>query len=192
MKPFFLIGLILLANFSASISENLTSTKIERPNILWIYLEDVSRWFGCYGDEAASTPNIDRLAQRGTRFDRYYTTAGVCSSSRSAVITGMMQTSIGAHNHRSHRGQNIEGYIDEHSLPKDMKTIPEYFRKFGYFTFNDGKDDFNFTWKQEDLYDDYGKMNFQVMNGPRFLKVNHFLGKFNCGEVKTRSLTAPN
>jgi len=191
MKPFFLIASILLVNFSALISDNLTSNKIERPNILWIYLEDVSRWFGCYGDDAANTPNIDRLAQRGTRFDRYYTTAGVCSSSRSAVITGMMQTSIGAHNHVSNRGQNIEGYIDEHSLPKNMKTIPEYFRKRGYFTFNDGKDDFNFTWKREDLYDDYGKMNFQGDEWAKVPKGKPFFGQIQLWGGKDKVVYGP-
>ena len=50
---------------------------IERPNILWIYLEDVSGWFGCYGDKVIETPNIDQLAASGIRFARFYTPAGV-------------------------------------------------------------------------------------------------------------------
>ena len=73
------------------------------PNVLWIYLEDVSGWFSCYGDDLIVTPHIDDLARRGTRFDRFYTPAGVCSATRSAIVTGMMQTSIGAHQHRSCR-----------------------------------------------------------------------------------------
>ena len=75
----------------------------ERPNVLWIYLEDVSGWFSCYGETLIETPNIDQLAKEGIRFDRFYTPAGVCSATRSAIVTGMMQTSIGAHNHRSYR-----------------------------------------------------------------------------------------
>ena len=75
----------------------------ERPNILWIYLEDVSGWFSCYGETLIDTPNIDRLAARGIRFNRFYTPAGVCSATRSAVIVGAMQTSFGIHNHRSGR-----------------------------------------------------------------------------------------
>ncbi|MDG2470028.1 MAG: sulfatase-like hydrolase/transferase [Pirellulaceae bacterium] len=73
----------------------------EGPNILWIYLEDVSGWFSCYGDKVIQTKNIDWLAKSGTRFDRFYTPSGVCSTTRSAIITGMWQTSIGAHHHRS-------------------------------------------------------------------------------------------
>ena len=52
-------------------------------NVLWIYLEDVSGWFSCYGDTTIQTPNIDGLAASGTRFTRFYTPAGVCSATRS-------------------------------------------------------------------------------------------------------------
>ena len=72
----------------------------DKPNVLWIYLEDVSGWFSCYGETLIKTPNIDQLAKEGIRFDRFYTSAGVCSATRSAIVTGMMQTSIGAHNNR--------------------------------------------------------------------------------------------
>jgi N-sulfoglucosamine sulfohydrolase len=58
----------------------------ERPNILWIYLEDVSGWFSCYGDTIIETPHIDSLAKSGVRFDRFYTSAGVCSAMRSGTI----------------------------------------------------------------------------------------------------------
>ena len=74
----------------------------ERPNILWIFVEDLSPWIGCYGDEInkEATPNIDALAARGVRFDRCYMPAPVCSACRSALITGVMQTTTGTHNHR--------------------------------------------------------------------------------------------
>ena len=51
----------------------------DRPNILWIYLEDVSGWFSCYGDKVIKTPHIDSLAEGGIRFNRFYTSAGVLS-----------------------------------------------------------------------------------------------------------------
>ena len=68
----------------------------QRPNILWIYLEDVSGWFSCYGEKLIETPNIDKLAARGIRFDRFYTPAGVCSATRSSIIVGAMQTPLGS------------------------------------------------------------------------------------------------
>ena len=74
-----------------------------RPNILWILSEDISPDLSCYGTPAVQTPSLDELARQGIRFTNAYTTSPVCSPSRSAMITGMYQTSIGAHNHRSHR-----------------------------------------------------------------------------------------
>ncbi|MEM7697025.1 MAG: sulfatase [Verrucomicrobiota bacterium] len=131
----------------------------DKPNVLWIYLEDVSGWFSCYGDDVIETPNLDALAASGIRFDRFYTPAGVCSATRSGVITGMMQTSIGAHHHRScrseFRGMDLSAEFDENILPEAVVPLPILFRENGYYTFNEGggKDDFNFTWSHEEFYD---------------------------------------
>ena len=56
-----------------------------------------------HGEKLIETPNIDKLAARGIRFDRFYTPAGVCSATRSSIIVGAMQTTFGIHNHRSGR-----------------------------------------------------------------------------------------
>ena len=69
----------------------------DRPNILWLIAEDFGTDLGCYGREQVWTPNLDRLAADGVRYSRFYTTAPVCSPSRSAFMTGMYQTTIGAH-----------------------------------------------------------------------------------------------
>ena len=74
------------------------------PNILWIIVEDMSSHFGYQGESLVTTPHTDLLAKQGVVFENAYVTAPVCSASRSAMITGMYQTSIGAHNHRSSRG----------------------------------------------------------------------------------------
>ena len=140
----------------------------EKKNILWIYLEDVSGWFSCYGDQLIETPNIDALASSGIRFERFYTPAGVCSATRSAIITGMMQTSIGAHHHRScrpeFRGLSMGESYDKNVLPDHIIPLPIRFREAGYYTFNEGggKDDFNFEWRPEEFYDHRGKQwNFK-------------------------------
>src|SRR5687768_1838420 len=75
-----------------------------RPNILWFVVDDMSANFSCYGEKLIETPAVDRLAREGTLFRSAFTTAPVCSASRSALITGMYQTAIGAHHHRSGRG----------------------------------------------------------------------------------------
>ena len=65
------------------------SLKADRVNIVWIFVEDMNGWYGCYGDDTVPTPNIDALARRGLRFDRAYMPAGVCSATRSALALGM-------------------------------------------------------------------------------------------------------
>jgi arylsulfatase A-like enzyme len=127
-----------------------------RPNIIWIMVEDMSPDFGYNGETLIKTPNVDKMANEGVIFNHAYVTAPVCSPSRSALITGMYQTSIGAHNHRSSRGPlKIE-------LPDQVKTIPEYFREAGYYVCNQnlrngnwnnvGKEDYNFDYNRDELY----------------------------------------
>lgn len=101
-----------------------------RPNIVWIIAEDMSPHFGCYGDTSIRTPRIDQMAAEGTRFERAFVTAPICSISRSALITGRYQTSIGAHHHRSGRGD-----IKIH-LPADTPLVPALFQAAGYWTAN--------------------------------------------------------
>jgi arylsulfatase A-like enzyme len=123
----------------------------ERPNIVWIFVEDMNGWYGCYGDDTVPTPNIDALANRGVRFDRAYMPAGVCSATRSAISLGAMQTSLGVHNHRSSRKRVPEEVI---YLPEGVKTIYQLMREAGYFvSSNTGKDDFNYIFDRKDLYD---------------------------------------
>ncbi|MGV3557436.1 sulfatase family protein [Larkinella arboricola] len=101
----------------------------QRPNILWILSEDISTELACYGTPVVQTPNLDQMAKDGIRYTNAFTTAPVCSPSRSAIITGMYQTSIGAHNHRSHRD-------DGYKLPAPVKPITDYLRQAGYYTVN--------------------------------------------------------
>lgn len=100
----------------------------QRPNILWFMVDDMSANFSCYGETLIETPNMDRLAREGTMFKSAFTTAPVCSPCRSAVITGMYQTSIGAHHHRSGRG------VEKIHLPGGVAPIPALFQEAGYYT----------------------------------------------------------
>ncbi len=119
----------------------------QRPNIVWIFTEDMNDWMGCYGDSTVPTPNIDQLAAEGMRFDRAYMPAGVCSATRSAIAYGAMQTSLGVHNHRSSR-QRVPGEVID--LPEKYRTVYQQLRDSGYYVVNNGpKNDFNFTWAVE-------------------------------------------
>jgi len=118
-----------------------------RPNILWIYVEDQDPHYGCYGERLVETPNVDSLAAQGVVFERAYSPAPVCSPSRSAIITGSYAIRLGTHIQRSARFPGEEIY-----LPDGVKTLPELFREAGYFTYNQGKDDYNFTYDRASLY----------------------------------------
>jgi arylsulfatase A-like enzyme len=106
-----------------------TGKAAERPSILWLIAEDLGPELGCYGTTQVHTPNLDRLAAMGVRYAHAYTTAPVCSASRSAFMTGMYQTTLGAHNHRSHRD-------DGYHLPAGVRLISERMHDAGYFTLN--------------------------------------------------------
>ena len=67
-----------------------------RTNIVWISVEDMSPWLGCYGDETIPTPNVDALADSGTRYTQAYANAPVCAPARATLITGCYATAIGA------------------------------------------------------------------------------------------------
>lgn len=145
---------LALAAFSRS---GLAAAPASPPNILWIYLEDVSGWFSCYGDTVIRTPHIDALAAEGTRFTRFYTTAGVCSAMRSSTLLGAMQTTFGVHHHTSSRnhaaGTKHDGIGMIH-LPPGVVPLPQLLRQHGLYTFNEGgKDDYNFVFRLEDFYD---------------------------------------
>lgn len=126
-----------------------------RPNILWIVVEDASPHVGCYGETTIRTPAIDRLAEQGIQFTQAFVTCPVCSPCRSALVTGMYQTTLGVHNHRSQgdkgKAKGGPGYRTSYHLP--ISTIPRLFQDAGYFTCNSssglpnarpGKTDYNF------------------------------------------------
>jgi N-sulfoglucosamine sulfohydrolase len=110
----------------------------EKPNILWILIEDWSTDLSCYGTPLVQTPHIDKLAAEGIRFERAYTTAPVCSASRSAMMTGFHQNYIGANQHRT---------ADKKPLPHGIKPIPQLLEEAGYYTATmiGAKTDCNFT-----------------------------------------------
>jgi arylsulfatase A-like enzyme len=134
-----------------------------RPNILWIVCEDISPDLPMYGDSTAKTPNLDALAATGTVYTHAFTTAGVCAPSRSSIITGMHQTSIGTMHMRT--GNDVFGWgkreypekvdftdlegdtLRKYStvIPEEVKCFPEYLREAGYFCTNNAKTDYQFA-----------------------------------------------
>ena len=168
---------LLLMRVNDSGSAHARTAAPKRPNILWLIAEDFGVELGCYGAKEVWTPILDRLAADGVRYTHAYTTAPVCSPSRSAFMTGMYQTTIGAHHHRSHRD-------DGYHLPAGVRILTDWLRDAGYFTANvrelppsfdfkgTGKTDWNFTYDREPFDTDrwvdlkahqpfYAQINFQ-------------------------------
>jgi arylsulfatase A-like enzyme len=151
-----LAAVLLLATVAAASGTPLSGAEPRpQPNILWFVVDDMSAHFGCYGEKTVRTPHVDRLAREGTKFTHAFVTAPVCSPCRSALITGMYQTSIGAHHHRSGRGD-----IKIH-LPEGVVPVPRLFKQAGYYTCIGsgqpgetrlGKTDYNFEWDRA-IYD---------------------------------------
>ncbi|MEM9368934.1 MAG: sulfatase-like hydrolase/transferase [Planctomycetota bacterium] len=126
-----------------------TASAGQRPNILWLSCEDIGPHLGCYGYPNATTPVLDALAARSQLYERAYTTAGVCAPCRSAIITGMYQTSIGTHHMRC----NAE-------LPDHVRPFPVWMREAGYYCTNNSKQDYQFKTPKEAWDESSGKAHW--------------------------------
>ena len=136
----------------------------DRPNILWISVEDISPHLGCYGDPQADTPRLDRLAAAGVRYSRAFATAGVCAPARSCIISGVFPTSLGSHHMRC-KGM----------LPPQVRCFPEYLRKAGYYCTNNSKTDYNFAFPKTTWDESSGKAHWRNRPG----KDQPFFAVFN-------------
>lgn len=115
--------MVVLIGNHAAVAAN--DSNDNRPNVLWIAIEDWSPDLSCYGTKGIHTPHVDQLAAEGVRYERAFTTSPVCSTSRSAMMTGFHQNYIRANQHREY---------DKQPLPHGIKPIPHLMRDAGYFT----------------------------------------------------------
>ncbi len=104
----------------------------ELPNILWLTSEDNSPFLGCYGDEFATTPNLDKLASEGFLYTHAFANAPVCAPARNTIITGVYANSGG--------NQHMRSYFPKSEI---IKTYPEFLRELGYYCTNNSKTDYN-------------------------------------------------
>ena len=101
----------------------------DKANVLLLLVDDLKPTLGCYGDEVAVSPNIDRLAEMGTRFEMAYCNQAVCMASRYNLMLGSRSSSTGFY---SFGTQFREVY-------PDAVTLPQHFRNSGYVTHSMGK-----------------------------------------------------
>lgn len=118
--------------FAAAAALAALAPAADRPNILWITLEDLSPELGAYGFEYAVTPNMDRFAAQSVRYDRAFSNGGACAPARSTLITGMYPPGIGTSHMRS-----------EGRPPAFVRGFTEWLREAGYYTSNHAKTDYN-------------------------------------------------
>jgi N-sulfoglucosamine sulfohydrolase len=104
----------------------------DRPNILWITLEDMSPTLGCYGDSYANTPNMNEFSKTAVLYTNAFATAPVCSPSRACLINGLPASIQGTQNMRS-----------AFPLPDAMRGFPALLKELGYYTSNNVKTDYN-------------------------------------------------
>ena len=103
-----------------------------RPNVLFIAIDDLNDWIGCLdGHPQVKTPNIDRLAERGTLFSNAHCQAPLCNSSRTSLLTGLRPSTTGIHG-LAPWFRRVEGL-------ENRVTIPQHFAANGYSTFSTGK-----------------------------------------------------
>ncbi|TWU55788.1 sulfatase [Rubripirellula reticaptiva] len=108
------------------------ATAGERPNVLLIVADDLNCAIGPYGDQAAITPNLDRLAERGLVFKNAYCQQAVCNPSRSSFLTGLRPDTVGVDDLR-------KGFRDTAAGGETLITLPQHFKNHGYFCQDIGK-----------------------------------------------------
>ena len=101
----------------------------QKPNVLFVVFDDLNNRLGCYGDPVAKSPNLDRLAARGTVFTRNFCQQPLCNPSRASFMSGKRPDTLGL--------WDIPTNFRE--LHPDIVTMPEWFMQHGYFAQGIGK-----------------------------------------------------
>lgn len=154
---------------------------IDRPNILFIAIDDLRPEIGAYGSKIAITPNLDKLAGEGILFERAYCQQAICSPSRACLMTGARPETIGV----------IENYTYFRDLNPDIVTLPQHFWNNGYETVYCGKiyhgkfTDEEKSWSRKPAID---KVPFEKPNliGGYALPENQGIFKNNQAEVRKK------
>ncbi len=116
--------------FAVAFADPAPAAEKGKPNVLFIVSDDLNCQLGCYGNRIVQSPNIDRLAARGVRFERAYCNDPVCNASRTSFLSGRYPDTTKVF------GNGTQPRV---ALGKEFQFLPEYFRAHGYFTAGIGK-----------------------------------------------------
>ena len=117
------------AAFTTGLLPTFNASADDRYNVLFIMVDDLRPLLGCYGHSEMHTPNIDRLAQRGTVFNRAYCQFPLCGPSRASILTGLRPETNGVQDNYTHIRETVP----------DVVTLPQHFKAHGYHTRSIGK-----------------------------------------------------
>ncbi|MGY8695497.1 MAG: sulfatase-like hydrolase/transferase, partial [Verrucomicrobiia bacterium] len=127
MTPRFLLTLFVLSLFTFAASAE------RPPNFIIIFVDDLGyNDVGAYGSKLHRTPNIDRMAKEGRSFSDFYVTSGVCTPSRSSLMTGCYPKRIGMH--ENEKGQWVLFPGNKKGINTVEITLPEILKEQGYTT----------------------------------------------------------
>jgi len=129
----FIAALIISMAFTGCSEDDASIGKLQdKPNVLFIVIDDLNDWIGCLGGHPdTKTPNIDKLANQGMLFTNAHCPAPLCNPSRAAVMTSIRPSSSGVYKNNNP--------WQESPVLKDASTIPQYFQKHGYTAIGSGK-----------------------------------------------------
>jgi len=123
------------------------SVMAEKPNVLFIAIDDLRPELGCYGSPIAVTPNMDKLASQGLLFNRAYCQQAICRPSRASLMTGARPESTGL----------FHNYVSLRELQPNILTLPQHLISQGYETaysgkiFHRGDTDEEKSWSRESV-----------------------------------------
>ncbi len=127
VRTFMRLSLLLL--LAVTLLSSTAAAQTDRPNVLFIVADDLNNDLGAYGHPLVRSPNIDRLAARGVRFDRAYSQYPVCNPSRASFLTGLYPDQTGV----------LRNQDDFRERLPETPTLPQWFKEHGYFTARVGK-----------------------------------------------------
>ena len=128
IRPPFTRAFFLLA-LACQTSQAADAASSKKPNVLFVVFDDLNNRLGCYGDPVAKSPNLDRLAARGTVFTRNFCQQPICGPSRASFMSGRRPDSLGI--------WSMTKYL--YDLHPDAVTIPQWFMQHGYTSMSIGK-----------------------------------------------------